>query len=640
MSTEPTPDSTVLDEYRDEVSRPILRLFTQYGRPQLHWFTIGVITSTLARFLGLVPPIILGIAIDSVFNDDEAYSLPLVPDGWIPGTESGQFWLSVGLMGGAMVLAAIMHFFRMSTLNLFSHRVKHEVRTDTYRTMQRLDMDFFNQMQTGQLMSILNNDTNRLELFLDNMTDSAIQLAVLVVGIGGVLFWMNWQLAFVTLFVIPVAALFTYWFMSLVEEMYVDIRQTVGDLNSRLENNLGGIEVIKSATTEEYEGERVEDSSYEYFRQHWRALRMNFVYRPGLQILTSIAFVSTFVVGGIWVVSGPPGPFTGTLSVGELVTFLLLTQQLVDPLAQMSEVIDRYEDAKASSSRIFALMSIPVTIKSDPDAADLGNVEGRVEYDDVTFAYGDDEPVLHDIDFDVDPGQTVGLVGPTGAGKTTILKLLLRLYDVSDGEVRVDGHDVRDVTLDSLRDQIGYVSQSPFLFDGTVEENITYGAFDASDEEIERAAKRAEAHDFISKMPEGYDTRVGERGVMLSGGQRQRICIARTILNDPAILIFDEATSAVDTETEMLIQRSLDDLTEDRTTFIIAHRLSTVRKADEILVVEDGRIVERGDHDDLLAEDGLYANLWSVQAGEMDALDADFIEQASQRAAMGVQDED
>ncbi|MFC4988002.1 ABC transporter ATP-binding protein [Saliphagus infecundisoli] len=640
MSTDADPDSTLLNEHREDVSRPIVRLFTEYGRDDLHWFVVGVLASTMARFLGLVPPIILGAAIDAIFNDSAAYTLPVIPNAWIPATETGQFWLSAALMGGTMALAAVMHFFRQSTLNLFSHRVKHEVRTSSYQAMQRLDMDFFNEMQTGQLMSILNNDTNRLELFLDNMTDSVIQLVVLVIGIGGVLLWINWQLALVTLFVIPLAALFTYWFMSIVEEMYADIRETVGDLNTRLENNLGGIEVIKSATTEEFEDERVRDASYEYFRRDWLALRMNFIYRPGLQILTSIAFVATFIVGGLWVISGPPGPFTGNLSIGNLVTFLLLTQQLVDPLAQMSEAVDRYEDAKASSSRIFALMSIPVSIRSAEGATDLGDVRGRVEYDDVDFSYGDEEPVLHDIDFEVEPGQTIGLVGPTGAGKTTILKLLLRLYDVDSGAVRVDGHDVREVTVESLRESIGYVSQDPFLFDGTVRENIVYGAFDATDEEVERATKRAEAHEFIERMPEGYDTRVGERGVMLSGGQRQRICIARTILNDPSILIFDEATSAVDTETEMLIQRSLDDLTEDRTTFIIAHRLSTVRKADEVLVVEDGRIVERGDHEALLEEDGLYANLWSVQAGEMDALDPEFIEQASERAAMGVRGED
>jgi ATP-binding cassette subfamily B protein len=273
-----------------------------------------------------------------------------------------------------------------------------------------------------------------------------------------------------------------------------------------------------------------------------------------------------------------------------------------------------------------------VEVQDAPDAVELEDVEGHVEYDDVTFAY-DEDPVLRDVDIDVDPGETVGLVGPTGAGKTTVLKLLLRLYDVNEGAVRVDGHDVRDVTVESLRGSMGYVGQDNFLFDGTVEDNVRYGTFNASDEAVREAAKRAQAHEFITNLPEGYDTDIGERGVKLSGGQRQRVAIARTILSDPAILIFDEATSAVDTETEMLIQRSIDELAADRTTFIIAHRLSTVRDADTILVVEEGEIVERGTHDELLASDGLYANLWRVQAGEIEDLPEEFVEEASERVA-------
>jgi ATP-binding cassette subfamily B protein len=300
----------------------------------------------------------------------------------------------------------------------------------------------------------------------------------------------------------------------------------------------------------------------------------------------------------------------------------------------MSEIVDRYEDAKASTRRILGLMAVPVTVTDPEDPEPLAPAEGHVEYDNVTFRYEEGgETVLKDVDIDVEPGETVGLVGPTGAGKTTVLKLLLRLYDVSEGEVRVDGQDVRDVRLGELRDAIGYVSQDTFLFDGTVRENIRYGTFDASDEAVEDAARKAEAHDFIQNLSDGYDTRVGERGVKLSGGQRQRVAIARTVLKDPEILILDEATSAVDTETELLIQKSIDELAADRTTFAIAHRLSTIRDADRILVVEDGEIVERGSHEELVERDGLYANLWAVQAGDTDALSEEFVEAASRRAA-------
>jgi len=474
---------------------------------------------------------------------------------------------------------------------------------------------------------------------------------VLMLGTAAILVALNWQLAVVTLFVIPASAVFTYWFMQMAEERYADVRQSVGDLNSRLENNLSGIQVIKASNTEEYEDERVREHSYRYFRLDWLALRLNFIYRPGLQALTSIAFIATFVVGGIWILQGPPGPFSGTLLAGELVTFLLLTQRLVNPLAQMGNIVDRYEDAKASTKRILGLMNLPKYVDDAPDAVEIEDVEGHVEYDDVSFAY-DEEYVLEDVDFEVEPGETVGLVGPTGAGKTTVLKLLMRLYDVdgsassrsanqsatrsgdvNEGEVRVDGHDVRDVTLSSLRSSMGYVAQENFLFDGTVRENIRYGQFDAPDDAVVEAAKNAEAHEFITNLPEGYDTDIGERGVKLSGGQRQRVAVARTILQRPEILIFDEATSAVDTETEMLIQRSIDELAADRTTFVIAHRLSTVRDADTILVIDQGEIVERGTHEDLLSRDGLYANLWRVQAGEIEDLPEEFVEQASERVA-------
>ncbi len=623
----------------EEVERPMVRLFTEYGEDDYHWFIVGLTTSLLSRLLSLVPPLVLGVAIDSVFAESfnsNAYSLYFVPQSWIPTTRMGQFWFSAEIMGVAMVLAAFCNFARSSSLNLFSHRVKHEVRTSTYQWMQRLDMTFFDEHKTGELMSVLNNDANRLELFLDNMMGSAVQLFVLIVGIGAILFLTSPQLALVTMAVIPVAALFTWWFMKRIEKFYSGVRSSVGNLNTRLENNLAGIEVIKTAGTESFEDERVRKVSYDYFRRDWKALRMNFIYRPGMQLLTSIAFAATFVVGGLWLLSGPPLGFSGgTLRIGDLVTFLILTQRMVEPLTQMSEVVDRYEDAKASARRIFGLLSIEPAITSSPDAValDADTVEGEVEYDDVDFAYEDGHEVLSDVTFIAEPGETVGLVGPTGAGKSTICKLLPRLYDVTGGAIRVDGHDVRDLTVESLREHIGYVGQDTFLFDGTVEENIAYGAFDATHEDIVAAAKAAEAHDFITNLPDGYDTRVGERGLKLSGGQRQRISIARTILADPELLVLDEATSAVDTETEMLIQRSLDRLTEDRTTFIIAHRLSTVKGADTILSVEEGEIVERGTHEELLDNDGLYANLWRVQAGEIDALSEEFVLEASRRAS-------
>ena len=311
------------------------------------------------------------------------------------------------------------------------------------------------------------------------------------------------------------------------------------------------------------------------------------------------------------------------------------------PLAEVSNIVDQYENAKASSERVSGLMPIPANITDSETARPLRDPEGRVEYDAVDFAYEDEtegEPVIDGVSLTVTPGETAALVGPTGAGKSTVCKLLLRLYDVDSGAIRIDGQDVRETTLDSLRKAVGYVSQDAYLFDGTVRENLAYGAFEATDEELVEAARAAEAKAFTERLPQGYDTRVGERGVKLSGGQRQRLTLARAMLGDFSIVVLDEATSAVDTETEAAIQRSLARLTEDRTTSVIAHRLSTVRDADTVLVLDDGRITERGTHDDLIAEDGLYVNLWRVQAGEISDLPEEFVEQASERVAQQTPD--
>jgi ATP-binding cassette subfamily B protein len=419
--------------------------------------------------------------------------------------------------------------------------------------------------------------------------------------------------------------------MRLIEPRYTRHRETVGDLNTRIENGLSGIELVKTTSTESYENERVRGVSWEVFDAQMDVLRLSYFYRPGMELITGAALLATFVIGGLWVFSGPPPGFSGTLTTGDFVVFMLLTQRLTGPMAQLSSIVDWYENAKASGKRICGLMDVPVRIEDAPNPVALEDVTGRVEYDDVTFAYESGTPVLDGVDVTVAPGETVAVVGPTGAGKSTVAKLLLRLYDVDEGAVRVDGHDVRDVRLAALRSAIGYVSQDTFLFDGTVAENIRYGRFDADRADVIAAAEAAEAHGFIQQLAEGYETRVGERGVMLSGGQRQRIAIARTVLQDPDLLLLDEATSAVDTETEYLIQRSLDRLSADRTTLVIAHRLSTIKDADRIVVLDDGAVTERGTHEELLAADGLYANLWGVQAGEVESLPEEFLARATER---------
>ncbi|WP_435196728.1 ABC transporter ATP-binding protein [Natronomonas sp. EA1] len=625
-------DDDPFEEQRENAENPMRRLFGEYGAGHRTAFVVGVLSSIVARVLDLLPPLLLGIAVDAIFLQNEPYSLFLVPDAWLPTTRAGQLWLTVGIISFAFFGGAAFHYTRNWGWNAFAQHIQHAIRTDTYDKMQRLNMEFFADKQTGEMMSILSNDVNRLERFLNDGMNSAFRLGVMVVGIAAILLWINWQLALITLVIVPLLAVFTYTFIQTIQPKYAEVRSSVGQVNSRLENNLGGIQVIKTSHTEDYESDRVDDVSQDYFDANWDAIATRIKFFPGLRVLAGVGFVMTFLIGGLWVLDAPLGPLSGSLKPGEFVTFILLSQQFIWPMAQFGQIINMYQRAYASAARIFGLMDEPSRIAEDPNADSLDVEEGRVVYDEVTFGY-EEEPIIEDVSFDVPGGETLALVGPTGAGKSTVLKLLLRMYDVDDGAIEIDGQDLRDVTIPSLREHVGYVSQDTFLFYGTVKENITYGTFDATDEEIVAAAKAAEAHDFITNLPEGYDTKVGERGVKLSGGQRQRISIARAILKDPEILVLDEATSDVDTETEMLIQRSLDDLTEDRTTFSIAHRLSTIKDADQIVVLEDGRVVERGTHEALISEDGLYAHLWGVQAGEIDELPEEFIERAAARQA-------
>lgn len=623
MSTQ--DEETPFDAYRERVDRPLTRLFVTYGRDRLGWFSLGMVANFIARIATLVPPLLLGVAIDAIFVGGEDFSVPLVPDAWLPTGEVAQFEFTVVAIAVAFLLTALFTWVYGVTANFFAHGVMHAVRVDCFEKMQNLDMAFFDDKQTGEVMAVLNNDTQNLERFLDDALMNSMRLLVMVAGIAGVLFYLNWQLAFVTLFAVPAMFLFTLWFMRTVEPRYVRQRSAVANLNTRLENSISGVDLTKATASERFEIGRVRKASKRLFDDTMAVLKLSYLYRPGMELLAGLAFAATFLVGGLWLVNdAAPGPLTGTLSVGDFVVFLFLTQRIVDPLAEVSNIVDQYENAKASSERVFGLMDISTGVEDPAEPAPFEDIEGHVEFDDVSFAYdskltdGEEETVLRDISFEAEPGEMVALVGPTGAGKSTALKLLLRLYDVDRGAVRIDGTDIRDVRLGDLRSSIGYVGQDTFLFDGTIADNIRYGTFEASGKEVREAARIAQAHEFITELPDGYETRVGERGVKLSGGQRQRIAIARTVLADPPILILDEATSAVDTETELAIQRSIEAITEDRTTLAIAHRLSTIRDAEEILVLEAGEIVERGDHEALLDRDGRYASLWNVQAGSVD----------------------
>ncbi len=510
---------------------------------------------------------------------------------------------------------------------------------------------------------MLNNDVNQLESFLTDGVSSGLRLLALVVGVGAVMFLLNPWLAAVSLVAVPVLGAFTVVFVRRIQPKYAAMRASVGDLNARLENNVSGIDVIKTEGAEGYEAERVSDASLSYYETNWDAIRTRITFFPGLSVISGLSFALTFGVGAFWVLNGPPAFLSGAVSPGEFVTFMLYSQQFIWPLAQFGQIVNKYQRAQASSDRVYGLLNAERAVHEAENPVRLDSIRGAVEYENVTFSYDDSEagrfgdddeedvenngkdtedeeretnerpPVLRGVSFSVTAGETVGIVGPTGSGKSTLVRLLVRLYDPDSGTVRLDGHDVRDLAVADLRRAVGYVAQEPFLFYGTVAENITYGSFKADSDAIDTAARNAAAHEFIQNLPDGYETMVGERGVKLSGGQRQRIALARTFLKNPDVLVLDEATSHVDTETEAIIQRSLAAFAEDRTIIAIAHRLSTIKDADTILVLEGGRVVEQGTHDELVNEDGLYANLWRVQAGDIDALPASFFEAAIARRA-------
>jgi ATP-binding cassette subfamily B protein len=611
---------------------PLRRVLLTYGRSRLPVFAFGGVASALSIGLELLPSYLLGLAIDVFFTDARPFSLPLVPAAWLPTAVREQFLLLVGLVFGLYLVSAGLSWANNWAWNHFAQHLQHEVRTAAYRTVQDLELAFFEGAQTGEVMSVLNNDVNQLEEFLTTSLHNAMRIVTRVVVIGAIMLWLNWQLALVALLVVPALAGASVLFVRRIQPKYGAVRERVGALNARLENNLGGIETVKAYTNEPFENERVASASRSYLDAQWDAIRTRIAFFPTLRVLTAAGYAVTFLLGGWWVLFGPPFVFTEPLSAGVLVTFLLYSRRFRYPMRRVGEVLDDYQYARAAAARIVGVDERRPRLPEADDAVDLVDPDGRVVYDGVSFRYPDtDDVVLDDVSFVAEPGAFVGVVGPTGAGKTTLLKLLLRFYDATDGSVRIDGHDVRDLTRSSLRDAVGYVSQEPYLFHGTVAENVRYGREDADRAAVVEAARRAGAHAFVRDLPEGYETTVGERGVKLSGGQRQRIAIARALLTDPDLFVLDEATSHVDNETETVIRRHLADLTADRTTFAIAHRLSTVRDADTILVLDEGRLVERGTHEELLARDGLYADLWAVQVGAVEELPARFTDPTPSR---------
>ena len=579
----------------------LLRLL-RYARGFRGRILLASACSILNKLFDIMPEILIGMAIDVVVRQEASFMAEL---GLIDPFHQ---LLALGVLTVVIWgFESLFEFFLLVLWRNLAQSLQHALRMDAYGHVQNLDMSYFEDTSTGSLVAILNDDINQLERFLNGGANQLIQVATTLVSVGAVFFFISPLIALLAFTPIPVIVVGAFWFQRRAQPLYADVRQRVADISSRLANNISGIATIKAFTTEQHEYDQLDAESEAYVDANRRAIRISSAFIPVIRMAILAGFIATLLLGGYKTLNGE-------LTAGAFGVLVFLTQRLLWPLTGLAETVDLFERAMASTRRILDLVETPVRIRDNAGLEARRSIEGHLQLQDVTFAY-DVSPVLSDINLDIPAGETVAFVGQTGSGKSTLMKLLLRFHQPDSGQITLDGVALDEWRLEDLRDAIGLVSQDVFLFHGTVRENIAYGQLNAGDEAIEAAARAAEADEFIDTLAKGYDTIVGERGQKLSGGQRQRLSIARAVLKDPPILILDEATSAVDNETEAAIQRSMQRISENRTTLVIAHRLSTIVNADQIHVLDGGRIVESGTHHELTKAGGIYAGLWQVQTG-------------------------
>ena len=562
----------------------------------------GIVYSILNKIFDLAPPILIGIAIDIVVEGSDSFI------GNLGYSDRRQQLIILAVLTFIIWgLESAFDYIAAVTWRNISQDIEHSLRTDAFNNVLGLDLAFFENKSSGRLMAILNDDVNQLETFLDNGANRLVQTATTVLVIGGTFLYISPLVAVFAFIPIPIIIFGSLRFTNRIAERYTKIRNDIENLNANLSNSITGILTVKSFNREKKESERITLSSNEVKSAIYHAIRLSAAFIPIIRIAILFGFTATLLIGGFLALDGE-------IKVATYSVMLFITQRLLWPLTELGVIFDSYQKAMASFRRIINLKNTSPTIDNGNEK--LTSFNNKIEISNLNFEYVKNFPVLNDISIDIKKGQTTAIVGSTGSGKSTLIKLVLRLYDSTSGEIKFDGKNIRDLELDSLRNKIGLVSQDIFLFEGSVFENIAYGNLDAKDEEVWEAAKLSESDKFINLLPNKENTIVGERGQKLSGGQRQRISIARAILKNPEILILDEATSAVDNETEAAIQRSINTLKEGRTVIAIAHRLSTIRNAEIIYVLEEGKIVESGNHESLLEINGVYSKLWSVQTGE------------------------
>jgi ATP-binding cassette subfamily B protein len=573
-----------------------------YSKEQETKVRRGIVYSILNKLFDLAPPVLIGVAIDIVVEGSDSFlgSLGILD-------RRRQLVVLAFLTFAIWAMESLFDYLAAVTWRNISQDVEHSLRTDAFKNVLGLDLQYFENKSSGRLMAVLNDDVNQLEKFLDTGANKLLQTITTVIVIGGTFLYISPLIAIFAFIPIPVIIFGSFRFTKTIASRYTRIRDAIETLNANLSNSLSGILTVKSFNREEREFIRISDSSVEVKSANYHAIRLSAAFIPIIRIAILFGFTATLLIGGFMALEGD-------INVAMYSVLLFITQRLLWPLTELGDTFDLYQRAMASFRRINTLKNTQPEIKNGD--IESNGINEKIQLKKVNFSYVEDFPVLNDVSLSIQKGSTTAIVGSTGSGKSTLIKLLLRLYDVDSGQIMFDGADIKDLEVHSLRKNIGLVSQDIFLFEGTVFDNIAYGNLDATEEEIWQAAKLSESDEFINLLPNKKETVVGERGQKLSGGQRQRISIARAILKNPEILILDEATSAVDNETEAAIQRSLDTLKDGRTVVAIAHRLSTIRNADIIYVLEKGEVVESGTHDELVNLNKVYANLWNVQTGK------------------------
>lgn len=561
-----------------------------YIKPYMHRLLFAMVCTIMAAAGNLYIPWIIKDMIDEVLADKNGTMLN---------------WIAASIIA-IFIVRGLFWYGQNYLMSYVGQSVIIDIRAAVFKKLQRLSVSFYDKNKTGTIMSYVTNDVNALQSAMVENTIEMITEGFILIGSVVAMIYLDWRLTLFTVCTFPVVLWFMEFFGKKIRKTGGRIQECTADITSVLQESVASARVIKSFVREDYEVDRFDVENKANFRANMKNAQLMATLTPVVELVAAIGVTMIIWYGGNNVING-------TITVGSLVAFLTYAVNISNPIKRLTRVIGNIQKALAAAQRVFMIIDMPEEIAESRDAKQLPEVSGKVEFQNVSFAYNDKGNVITDLSFSVKPGEVIAIVGPSGAGKSTIANLLPRFYDVNKGDIKIDGHSVREVTLDSLREQVGIVPQETMLFNGSVYNNILYGRLDATKEEIEAAAKAANAHDFIMQLTDGYETKLGDRGVNLSGGQRQRIAIARAILKNPRILILDEATSALDTESERVVQEALDRLMVGRTSFVIAHRLSTVKNADKILVLEKGNLVESGTHDELLALDGLYAHLYKIQ---------------------------